>query len=129
MNRLELKSPHDGSLLTFTVTNKFEGGIDFDVQVKTPFFSGIAPSSTFMAIPLEEWFRNMADDWKGWKDEKKWGDLESRVLLSTTTDSTGHIKMKVTLTGQDYDSELRVNLMFEAGQLEGMAHDVALLFA
>jgi len=129
MNCLELKSPHDGSLLTFTVTNKFEEGIDFDVQVKTPFFSGIAPSSTYMTMPLDAWFRKLAEDWKGWKDEKKWGDLESRVLLSATADSTGHIMMKVTLTGQDYDSELKVNIMFEAGQLEGMAHDVAHLFA
>jgi len=129
MNHLELKSPHDGSLLTFTVTNKFEDCIDFDVQVKTPSFSGIAPSSTFMTTPLEAWFGNMADDWKGWKDEKNWGDLERRVLLSATTDATGHIKIKVILTGQDYDSELRVNIMFEAGQLDAMARDVALLFA
>jgi hypothetical protein len=129
MNHLELKSPHDGSLLTFSVTNKFEDAIDFNVQVKTLFFSGSAPSSTFMAAPLEEWFKNMAEDWDGWKGEKKWGDLESRVLLSATTDSTGHIKIKVTLAGQEYDSELRVNIMFEAGQLEGMARDAALLFA
>jgi hypothetical protein len=128
MNHLELKS-HDGSLLAFTVTNKFEDGIDFNVQVKTPFFSGVAPSSTFMAASLGEWFKSMADEWQGWKGEKKWGDLESRVLLSATTDSTGHIKLKVTLAGQDYDSELRVNIMFDAGQLESMAHDVALLFA
>ena len=129
MNHLELKSPHDGSLLTFSVTSKFEDAIGLNVQVKTPFFTGSAPSSTYMAVPLEEWFKNMADDWSGWKGEKNWGDLESRVLFSATTDSTGHIKLKVTLAGQDYDSELRVNITFEAGQLEGMARDVALFFA
>lgn len=129
MNRLELKSPHEGSLLTFTIIRKFEDGIDFNVRVETPFFSGTAPSSKFMAAPLAEWFDEMASDWKGWKGEKKWGDLESRVLLSATADSTGHIKIRVTLAGQDYDSELRVNIMFEAGQLEGMSRDVALLFS
>lgn len=129
MNRLELKSPHEGSLLTFTIISKFEDGIDFNVRVETPFFSGAAPSSTFMAAPLAAWFDEMASDGKGWKGEKKWGDLESRVLLSATADSTGHIKMRVTLAGQDYDSELRVNILFEAGQLEGMARDVALLFS
>lgn len=82
-----------------------------------------------MAVPLETWFQGMADDWKGWTGEKNWGDLEGRVQLSATTDRTGHIKMNVVLAGQDYDSELRVNIMFEAGQLEGMAHDVALLFS
>lgn len=72
MNHLELKSPHDGSLLTFSVTSKSEDAIDFNVQVKTPHFSGSAPSSTFMVVPLEEWFKNMADAWNGWKVEKNW---------------------------------------------------------
>lgn len=129
MNCLELKSPHEGSLLTFTIISRFEDGSDFNVRVETPFFSGNAPSSTFMAVPLAAWFEEMASDWTGWKGEKKWGDLENRVLLSATADSMGHIKMRVTLAGQDYDSELRVNIMFEAGQLEGMARDVALLFS
>jgi hypothetical protein len=129
MNHLELKSPHDGSSLILVVTDRLSDSIEFNVQVKTRYFSGSAPSSTFMAVPLETWFQGMADDWKGWTGEKKWGDLEGRVQLSATTDRTGHIKMKVVLAGQDYDSELRVNIMFEAGQLEGMAPDVALLFS
>jgi len=44
--------------------------------LKTPFFSGAAPSSTFTAVPLEAWFKGMADDWESWKDEKTLGDLE-----------------------------------------------------
>ena len=129
MSRLELKSSEDGALLTFTITQKSEDCIDFDVRVKTPFFTGTAPSSTFMAVPLEVWFRSMALDWTGWANEKRWEDLESRVSLSATSDSTGHIRITVTLTGDDYDTHLRANLMFEAGQLEGMADDVANFFA
>ncbi|RZT05797.1 hypothetical protein EV582_4116 [Duganella sp. BK701] len=129
MDHLELKSPHDGALLILEVTDRFPDSVEFTVQIKTRNFSGSAPSSTFMAVPLETWFQSMASDWEGWKDEKKWGDLESRVQFSATADKTGHIKMKVVLAGQDYDSELRVNIMFEAGQLDGMAHDVARLFA
>lgn len=82
-----------------------------------------------MAVPLETWFQSMADDWEGWSDEKKWGDLERRVQLIATADKTGHIKVNVVLAGQDYDSELRANIMFEAGQLDDMAHYVAHLFA
>ena len=129
MNYLELKSPHNGSLLTCTIKSRFEEGVDFDVKVATPFFSGTAPSSTFMAAPLGAWFQEMADAWAGWSGEKSWADLESRVLLSSTTDSTGHITMGVTLMGQDYDSVLRVNIMFDAGQLEDMARNVRLLFS
>lgn len=129
MNRLELKSPNEGSILTFTIINKFENETSFNVRIETPFFSGTAPVSTFMTAPLAEWFKEMACEWKGWKGERTWSDLESRVLLSATADSTGHIKIRVTLAGQDHDSELQVNIMFEAGQLEGMARDVALLFS
>lgn len=129
MTQLEFKSPHDGSLLSFAITERFEEAIEFSVQVKTPIFSGVAPSSTFRAAPLDAWFQSMADEWAGWKGEKNWADLESRVTLSATADATGHIRIKVTLAGSDYDSELRVNIMFDAGQLESMAGDVALLFA
>jgi len=129
MNLLELKSPHDGSVLAFTITKRSEDAIDFNVQVKTPFFSGAAPSSTFMMPPVEMWFQSMADDWEGWKGETKWGDLASRVLLSATIDTKGHVKLQVIMAGQDYDSELRVNIIFEAGQLERMARDVTLFFA
>jgi hypothetical protein len=129
MTRLEFKSPHDGSLLSFAITERFEDAIEFSVQVKTPNFSGMAPPSTFMSAPLDAWFQGMADEWTGWQGEKNWGDLESRVTLSATAEATGHIRIKVTLTGPDYDSELRVNIMFDAGQLESMAGDVALLFA
>jgi hypothetical protein len=34
-----------------------------------------------------------------------WADLESFVLLSATADSTGHIRIRVALVGQGYDSE------------------------
>jgi hypothetical protein len=71
MNSLELKSPHEGALLTFTVISRFEDGIDFNVRVVTPFFSGNAPSSTFMTVPLAAWFEEMASDWTGWNGEKK----------------------------------------------------------
>jgi hypothetical protein len=129
MSHLELKSPHDGALLILEVTDRFHDSVEFNVQVKTVNFSGSASSSTFMAVPLETWFQSMADDWEGWTDEKKWADLESRFRLSATADKIGHIKINVALAGQDYDSELRVNIIFEAGQLDGLAHDVARLFA
>ena len=38
------------------------------------------------------------------------------------------LMLKGTLADPDYDSGLRVNVMFDAGQLESMAGDVALLF-
>lgn len=70
-------------------------------------------------------FREMANEWKGWNKPKTWSDLEGRVMLSATTDSTGHIKLAVELAGPDYNSRLRVIVVYEAGQLERMASEVA----
>ena len=66
-------------------------------------------------------FNEMAAEWRGWKGQKTWSDLESRVSLSASADSTGHVTLTVELKGQDYDSGLKVNMMFEVGQLDGMA--------
>jgi len=126
---LEFKSSHDGSLLTFRVTGRTAEEITFDVAVKTPWFSGSTESSTYLVTPLTSLFQEMADEWHGWKVGKKWSDLEGRVQFEVTTDSTGHVCMKITLNGPDYDSWLHVKLMFEAGQLEVMARDLKYLFA
>lgn len=40
MSQLEFKSPRDGSLLSFAITERSEESIEFSVQVKTPNFSG-----------------------------------------------------------------------------------------
>lgn len=128
MPRLELKSPEYGSLLIFEVTSHFEEEIVFNVGVKTPWFSGTAPSSTFMVTSPVDFFREMAAEWAGWKQKKSWSDLENRVTFEATTDSTGHISLAVVLNAQDYDSHLRVILMFEAGQLEAMSNELALIF-
>jgi hypothetical protein len=69
-------------------------------------------------------FREMANEWKGWKTPKTWADLEDRVKLSATTDSTGHVSLTVELAGPDYDSRLKAIVIYDAGQLERMATDV-----
>lgn len=126
--RYELKSPHDGSVLAFAIRERLKEETTFDVSVQTPWFSGIASSSTFMVLPLADLFRDMAAQWMGWAGEKTWSDLESNVAFAATSDRTGHISLRVTLNGQDGDTQLRTCLMFEAGQLEDFAKDVATLF-
>jgi hypothetical protein len=69
-------------------------------------------------------FRDMANEWQGWNGAKSWEDLERRVSLSATTDSTGHVSITVDLTGQDYETRLRAVLEYEVGQLEEMARAV-----
>ncbi len=55
-------------------------------------------------------------------------DLEQRVSLLAEADTSGHIRLTVELAGDDYVSQLRVILGFEAGQLEAIAKAVQRLF-
>lgn len=124
MDTAILKSPDDGSILIMQVTERREGEVEFEVSVRTPWFSGRAPASTYMNGSPSAMFKAMALEWRGWVGERNWQDLDRRVSFSATSDSTGHISIAVVLTGQDYDSCLRVILRFEAGQLNDMASSV-----
>jgi hypothetical protein len=115
-------------MLTFDIMSQYDEETSFNVSVTTPWFSGPAPSSTFMVNSLADMFREMAGEWQGWKKAKSWEDLERRVSLSASMDSTGHISLAVELQGPDYASCLRVVLKYEAGQLEEMANELSHLF-
>ena len=125
MDTVDLRAREDGAVLTFAVTSRSKEEISFDVFVRTPSFSGRAAASTYVSGSPAALFREMARDWKGWKEPKTWADLENRVKLSATSDSTGHIHFVVELRGPDYDSRLKAILVYEAGQLDRMATDIA----
>lgn len=124
MASVEFKASEDGATLTFVVTSRSKQETSFDVLVRTPWFSGKAPASTYVAGSPTTLFREMAHEWNGWKKPKTWADLEDRVKLSAMSDATGHIRITVELRGPDYDSGLKAILVFEAGQLERMAADI-----
>ena len=122
---IELKSSVDGSTLTFSKTASSRDGIDFDVAVRTPFFAGVAPASTYLNGSPSLMFAEMAKEWRGWKGTKRWSDLEKRVTFEAECDSLGHIKLVVELIGQDYDAKLRVLLGFDSGQLDAIHQSIA----
>jgi len=100
---------------------------ELDVSVTTPWFSGTTTSSTYgqaAGKPVSRDGRRM-DSWSG---EKSWSDLGSTVNFAATSDRTGHISLFAMLNGQDGHTQLRTCLMFEAGQLQTFATDVAALF-
>jgi hypothetical protein len=128
MTEVAFKSPRDGSVLQLRTSTRYVDEVEFEVAVRTPWFSGQAPASTFMNGSPLQMFRAMAKDWQGWVGEKTWSDLESRVAFSARSDSTGHVQLTVDLQGQDYESRLRVVIEFEAGQLQAMASKIQEIF-
>ena len=76
-------------------------------------------------IELAEFFRDLADHWRGWSGDKRWGSLEDHLCFTATSDSTGHTHLVVELrSGPFYDWCLRGSLIIEAGQLEQIAAEV-----
>lgn len=124
MATVELKSSQDGAALSFSLTGRSKEEISFDVSLRTPWFSGKAPASTYMVGSPSKLFREMANEWKGWADPKTWADLEDRVKFSAVSDSIGHVKLAVELAGPDYEFRLKAIVVYEAGQLERMANDI-----
>jgi hypothetical protein len=79
MDTVTLKSPDDGSILIMQVTERREGEVEFEVSVRTPWFSGRAPASTYMNGSPSAMFKAMALEWRGWAGERTWQDLDRRV--------------------------------------------------
>ena len=118
----------DGSKLSFCITERMAQDTQFLTTVETPWLRCSVPSSTYMCGPPTTFFAELAANWKGWNDEKRWADLESRVSLAATADSLGHITIKVALRGPNFQDRAEVRLTFEAGALENMSLAMASIF-
>ncbi|MBA2733704.1 MAG: hypothetical protein H0U54_12520 [Acidobacteria bacterium] len=74
---------------------------------------------------LEQFFEDLAANWKGWNGEKKWTSLEGELSLVCTTDSVGHISIEVTL----FDGWNVRNVFYvDAGQLDQIVLDIKKFF-
>ena len=122
---VEFKSVENGATISFSIARNWGEEIEFFVEVKTSFGSANATGSTYFNGSPALLFQSMASDWKGWKKDKVWNDLENRVMFTARSDSTGHTKLTVKLS--EYESSFQTVLVFEAGQLQEMAKEIATL--
>ena len=120
---LEFKSSDNGATIQFSTISSSNDGTDFYVEVKCPFGSAKTQSSTYFYGSPALLFRAMAEEWKGWKGEKSWNDLENALTLKANSDSLGHKKLAVKLS--DYESSFETVFIFEARQLESMSNEIA----
>jgi hypothetical protein len=60
LKSISIKSPRDGSEFTLTVLERRGGEVEFEVSVRTPWYSGRAPASTFMNGSPSLLFEEMA---------------------------------------------------------------------
>ena len=64
-------------------------------------------------------FKEMAENWKGWKDQKQWAALEGEFEISFDISSMGKVTARFFLTpGLDGEWEVKGSVSFGAGELE-----------
>jgi hypothetical protein len=118
-----ITSAHDGTTLDF-----FDFRIaSYKVKLKGPNYEGTASVYAHPEFPLfDSFFRDLAQDWSGWKGEREWGSLEGEFRLCATIDSTGHVDLMVKIKSgpYPYDWSLTTTLVLESGQLAQIARQI-----
>ena len=126
-----IKSSRDGITLEFIEYS----GHHYGVALRGADFNGAA--SVYAEKPvedparLEDFFRDLAANWRGWPGEKTYESLEEELLLKATSDCLGHTELEVRLTSgpPPFHWMLRAALLIEAGQLESIAKHVEEFFS
>ena len=80
---------------------------------------------------LVDLFESVARDWRGWQGERAWASIEGEFRIGVSTNSTGKVTIAVQLSCDDGEDNWRLTIpvFSEAGQLEGIARQVATFFA
>lgn len=125
---------NDGKLLFIGAVPRGLTGYDgchFDVSlVSTP----LSASVRVYDIQPQNWsafFSDLAANWKGWPSAKQLESLEGHLAVSATSDSLGHISLRVKLRdiipgAPDWRAE--GTLVVEAGQLDRLANEAKKFF-
>jgi len=95
-------------------------GLVAEAQVDNPPY-GADPS---------EFFNDLADNWKGWRGEKRWESLEGEFSLIAATDLSGHVSLTATLNSLGAHESWRstTTLGLEAGQLDRIHRQISAFF-
>jgi hypothetical protein len=109
-----------------------DGWLDsFVVQVLEPGLSATARVENSRYIQgAELFFSELAQNWRGWTGEKTWRALDGELDLVATSDSLGHIKVRVGLR-PDAGAEIWRVVSYaylEAGQLDFVSSRAQLFF-
>ena len=71
---------------------------------------------------LDRFWRDLAENWRGWEGTRSWQSLEGELELSATSDRLGHVALQVRLD-EGAPSRWRAygTISLEAGQLDSIA--------
>lgn len=126
-DRFVLTSVHGGTTLEFRgVIPRGLEGYDGTTYVAALVGRPLSAAVEVYDIQPHRWtlfFKDLAASWKGWIGAKTHESLEGHLRVSCTTDSLGHIALRVHLRGDMQGSDWRAedSIHLEAGQLDAIA--------
>ncbi len=129
-----IKSAQGATTLEFIALERSEDEIVFRARLVDPIsykYSGEVRASTHLVPPLSQFFRQIAEQWKGWNGEIRWESIDGKdglLNLVATSDALGHVFIAVEM--RDFMNEFRLRgvIKLEAGQLDSVAQQVEKLF-
>jgi hypothetical protein len=134
MSEFVLKDANSDSSLTFSgeVPRGLAGydGCYFRVVLDGHELSASVDVYDIQPHQWSAYFADLALNWRGWNGLKEQSSLEGHLKLTSSSDSLGHIRIRVVLRGIDAGSEWRAetSIYLEAGQLELVAKRAAQFF-
>lgn len=71
---------------------------------------------------LDKFWRELAEDWRGWEGIRSWKSLEGELELSATSDRLGHVTLEVRPDeGAPFQWWVYGVISLDAGQLDSIA--------
>jgi hypothetical protein len=71
---------------------------------------------------LDRFWRDLAENWRGWEGTPSWQSLEGDLELSATSDRLGHVALEVRLEeGAPFPWQVHGKISLDAGQLHRIA--------
>jgi len=71
-------------------------------------------------------FQEMARDWRGWDDVRKWATLEGEVELGFSIDRLGHVTVRIRMLLDAVRAwRVEATVMLESGYLDELARQAA----
>lgn len=101
------------------------------------FIVKLAQDGIVAEIPIDatfsdpvDFFRDLADQWRGWEGSIEWRSLEGDLALSAETDRCGHVVIRVEIgpVFREHAWSARVFARVDAGQLDRLHRQARIFF-
>ncbi|MFA5353868.1 MAG: DUF6228 family protein [Thermodesulfovibrionales bacterium] len=127
-----IKTP-SGPVLKFGKKSNYEdieGWGSYIVSLLNAPVTGTVEINDLAPNRYAEYFEDLARVWKGWKGEKNIGSIEEDFTLTATSDSLGHISLRIELRADRGGSDWIVagTVVLEAGSLDQIAKSAKMFF-